>query len=102
MTDIQFLLFLPEFTALMEGKNYPIWASQFHPEKNPYEWTRHYTEIPHSKHAMISSAYFADFFVEQARQNYRKFESRSLEGLLREVQGVQGRAGRKARRSSQR
>jgi len=68
-----------EFTALMEGKNYPIWASQFHPEKNPYEWTRHYTEIPHSKHAMISSAYFADFFVEQARQNYRKFESRSLE-----------------------
>ena len=46
----------------MEAHEYPIWASQFHPEKNPYEWTRHYNNIPHSKEAMDVSAFFARYF----------------------------------------
>ena len=63
----------------MEAKNYPFWGVQFHPEKNPYEWTQKYKEIPHSKHAIIAAAYFADFFVEQTRLSFHKFESRELE-----------------------
>merc|ERR1712156_526642 len=68
-----------EFIALMEAHEYPIWASQFHPEKNPYEWTRHYNNIPHSKEAMDVSAFFARYFVEQTRKNWRHFEARDIE-----------------------
>jgi len=27
-----------QFISAVEAKNYPIYAVQFHPEKNPYEW----------------------------------------------------------------
>jgi gamma-glutamyl hydrolase len=37
-----------EFVALVESNKYPIWASQFHPEKNAFEWTLTYPMIPHS------------------------------------------------------
>jgi gamma-glutamyl hydrolase len=26
------------FISSVEAKDYPIWGSQFHPEKNPFEW----------------------------------------------------------------
>jgi len=68
-----------EFIALMEAHEYPIWVSQFHPEKNPYEWTRKYDNIPHSKEAMDASAFFARYFVEHTRKNQRHFESREIE-----------------------
>merc|ERR1712156_303849 len=85
-----------EFIALMEAHEYPIWASQFHPEKNPYEWTRHYNNIPHSKEAMDVSAFFARYFVEQTRKNWRHFEAREIEedhliyNFLPEYTGKQG------------
>ena len=53
-----------EFISLMEAKHYPIWGSQYHPEKNAYEWTRKYPDIPHSKDAIHASAHQAEFFVE--------------------------------------
>ena len=32
-----------EFVSLMEAKGAaPVWASQFHPEKNAFEWTTNY------------------------------------------------------------
>lgn len=68
-----------EFVAIMEARNYPIWASQFHPEKNAYEWTRKYSNIPHFPAAIKSAAFFADFFVQQARRSSHHFESRELE-----------------------
>ena len=70
---------ISEFIALLEAKNYPIWGSQFHPEKNPYEWTRKYDNIPHSKNAVEAASFFANYFVEQTRQNHHKFESREVE-----------------------
>ena len=53
-----------EFISLMEAKNYPMWGSQYHPEKNAYEWTRKYPDIPHFKDAIHVSAHQAEFFVE--------------------------------------
>ena len=53
-----------EFISLMEAKHYPIWGSQYHPEKNAYEWTRKYPDIPHFKDAIHVSAHQAEFFVE--------------------------------------
>lgn len=63
----------------MEAKDYPIWGSQFHPEKNPYEWTRNYDNIPHSKEAIEAASFFANFFVQQTRKNHHKFQDRQME-----------------------
>ena len=38
-----------EFISTLEAKNFPIFGTQWHPEKNPYEWTPKYPDLPHSK-----------------------------------------------------
>jgi len=68
-----------EFIAFLEAKNYPIWGTQFHPEKNAYEWTLKYPGIPHSKDAISSANWFAEYFVEKARKNKHKFDSMEME-----------------------
>jgi len=68
-----------EFVALIEARNYPFWASQFHPEKNAFEWTEKWNNIPHSKDSVDSATFFAQYFVEQTRKNHHQFESREIE-----------------------
>ena len=53
-----------EFISLFEAKHYPIWGSQYHPEKNAFEWTRKYPNLPHFKDAVYAAAFHAEFFVE--------------------------------------
>ena len=53
-----------EFISLMEAKHYPIWVSQYHPEKVSYEWTLRHPNIPHFKDAVHVAAHQAEFFVE--------------------------------------
>ena len=57
-----------EYTALVEHKTYPVYASQFHPEKNPFEWSV-YLDIPHSQNAIFFTQYLANFFVDEAKKN---------------------------------
>ncbi|KAL4497837.1 hypothetical protein ABPG72_000592 [Tetrahymena utriculariae] len=56
--------------ATFESINYPIFGTQFHPEKNAFEWkadpTRHFEST-------LVSQYFANFFVQQAKQNVHSF-----------------------------
>ena len=68
-----------EFISLLEAKNYPIWGSQFHPEKHAYEWTLQYPKIPHDLSSIHAGAYFAEFFVEETRKNKHKFVDRKTE-----------------------
>lgn len=62
----------------MEHKRYPFFGSQFHPEKNSFEW---YTNqnLPHSKNAIKTSQYFGNFFVDECRKSSHKFPSISDE-----------------------
>ena len=53
-----------EFISLMEAKHYPIWVSQYHPEKVSFEWTQRHPNIPHSKEAVRAASHQAEFFVE--------------------------------------
>ena len=53
-----------EFISLMESKHYPMWGSQYHPEKNAFVWTRKHPNIPHSKDAIHAAAHHAEFFVQ--------------------------------------
>ena len=52
------------FISMMESKHYPIWAIQYHPEKNMFEWTEKYSNIPHSRDAVHVAAFHAEFFVQ--------------------------------------
>ncbi|ROT84506.1 gamma-glutamyl hydrolase [Penaeus vannamei] len=57
-----------EYVALMEHVALPIFGSQFHPEKNQFEWkddSKH-DAIPHSPQAVGVAQYFANFFANQA------------------------------------
>ena len=53
------------FVSALEARRHPIWAVQFHPEKNLFEWSPHYASVPHSASAVAASLYFARFFVDQ-------------------------------------
>jgi len=68
-----------EFVALIEANDYPFWASQFHPEKNAFEWTQKWNNIPHSKEAIETATFFAEYFVEKTRKNHNNFETRNAE-----------------------
>uniref|UniRef100_A0A3P8SA21 folate gamma-glutamyl hydrolase n=1 Tax=Amphiprion percula TaxID=161767 RepID=A0A3P8SA21_AMPPE len=62
-----------EFVSTVEAYDYPIYGTQWHPEKNAFEWTRPY--IPHSPSAVKTTFYMAEFFVNEARKNFHRFES---------------------------
>ncbi|EFJ53180.1 hypothetical protein VOLCADRAFT_102798 [Volvox carteri f. nagariensis] len=56
------------YISTLEGRNYPFTATQWHPEKNAYEWTPH-LHIPHTTDAIRMSQEVANFFVAEARRN---------------------------------
>ncbi|XP_076026587.1 gamma-glutamyl hydrolase isoform X2 [Genypterus blacodes] len=62
-----------EFVSTLEAYHYPIYATQWHPEKNAFEWTR--TFIPHTPSAVKTSSYMAHFFVSEARKSLHRFDS---------------------------
>ncbi|CAE7863432.1 gghA [Symbiodinium microadriaticum] len=77
-----------EFIALMQGRHHAIFASAFHPEKPAFEWGLHRTgllqntQIPHSRRAILVNLHFGAAFVQQARQNLRKFLPEELSKRL--------------------
>lgn len=59
------------FISTMEAYKYPFYGVQWHPEKNPFEWSKSY--IPHSPSAVKATFSLADFFVNEARKNLHHF-----------------------------
>ncbi|KAF7214148.1 gamma-glutamyl hydrolase [Nothobranchius furzeri] len=66
-----------EFVSTMEAYDYPIYGTQWHPEKNAFEWSRPYN--PHSPSAIRTTFYMAEFLVSEARKNFHTFESKEEE-----------------------
>lgn len=66
------------FISTIEHVTYPFYGVQFHPEKNLYEWVKG-KNITHTKAAVRSSQYFAQFFVDEARKNMHTFTDKSEE-----------------------
>ncbi|OMJ89508.1 hypothetical protein SteCoe_8304 [Stentor coeruleus] len=64
------------FVGMIEARNYPIWGTQFHPEKNLYEWNQN--SIPHFYNAVVMSTYMSNFFVSQTRKNTNVFPQNEL------------------------
>ncbi|MEW5313388.1 MAG: hypothetical protein WDW38_004959 [Sanguina aurantia] len=59
------------YISTIEARKYPITATQWHPEKNAFEWHEE-LDIPHSPSAVRMSQAIANFFVSEARRNMHK------------------------------
>ncbi|CAI5468802.1 unnamed protein product [Closterium sp. Yama58-4] len=56
-----------EYVTTVQGKRYPFYGTQWHPEKNAYEWGLDH--IPHGAHAIAVGQAAANFFVNEARRS---------------------------------
>lgn len=68
------------FISTMEAFKYPIYGTQWHPEKNPFEWSVNadgspYEAINHSPNAISIAQYTANFFVNEARKSSHAYSS---------------------------
>jgi gamma-glutamyl hydrolase len=61
-----------EFVSIVEAKNYPIFAVQFHPEWPIFEWEPT-AQVSHTEAAVRANSYFSSFFVNECRKNDHKF-----------------------------
>ena len=61
-----------EFVSTMEGIRYPIYGTQWHAEKNSFEWTLN-ENIPHQTMSIRVTQYMSNFFVNEARLSQHKF-----------------------------
>jgi gamma-glutamyl hydrolase len=61
-----------EYVSMAESPKYPIYGTQFHPEKPEFEHNSTLT-IPHSRDAIRFSQYLAKFFVAEAKKNRNTF-----------------------------
>ena len=73
-----------EFVSLFEARQYPFYGSQFHPEKNAFEWNQSWevnnTAVganggAHSAMGVAVSQYFANFIVAEARKCPHRWNS---------------------------
>lgn len=64
------------FVSTMEAKQFPIWGTQWHPERNQFEWDAS-MNINHSSSAIRAMQYMGNFFVDQARLNQNQFPSQA-------------------------
>lgn len=69
------------FVTSMEGKNYPFWGGQFHPERNGWEWTDK-EDIDHSAEAIVAMHHLAVFLVNESRKSKHRFTDEDEEQAL--------------------
>ncbi|XP_044163182.1 gamma-glutamyl hydrolase-like [Acropora millepora] len=67
-----------QFVSTIEAYDYPFYGTQWHPEKNSFEWTS-LEAINHSKEAVLVTQYVANFFVDQARLSGHRFADKKEE-----------------------
>ena len=74
------------FVSMIESQQFPIYGTQWHPEKNAYEFGRYpdgksYEQISHSADARNVSQYLANFFVDECRKSNHHFRSEPEEDI---------------------
>jgi gamma-glutamyl hydrolase len=67
------------FVSSFVGRDYPITAVQFHPERPLFEW-RSTVAINHAPDVIAANRWIADFFVDDARRNPNAWNA-SLSGF---------------------
>eukprot|EP00891_Asterochloris_glomerata_P004912 jgi/Astpho2/4912/Aster-05841 len=59
------------YVSTFEARKYPIYGTQWHPEKNAFEWSAP-LRIPHTRRAVDVTTAVANFFVDEARKNFHR------------------------------
>jgi gamma-glutamyl hydrolase len=72
------------FVSTMEARDYPFYGTQWHPEKNNFEWSQNadYSNIPHSPNAILASQATARFFLSEARKSRHRFPEARRDELI--------------------
>jgi hypothetical protein len=70
------------FCSTLEACNYPVTATQWHPERPAMEWIEG-MGINHGEDSIAANAYVAKFFVGDARRNNQSFVGADGDALLR-------------------
>ena len=72
------------FVSTMEARNYPFYGTQWHPEKNNFEWSQNgdYSNIPHTPNAIAVSQATAHFFLKEARKSKHIFPETRRDELI--------------------
>jgi len=66
------------FISTMEGKKYPFYGTQWHPEKAEFEWKKD-KKFNHSKDSIEFNSWTSRFFVSECRKNNQHFSDTSSE-----------------------
>lgn len=66
-----------EFVSTIEAFEWPVYGTQWHPERPQFEWTPQ-DNINHTSSAILAMQYVADFFVNEARKSPHKFPASEL------------------------
>lgn len=56
------------FLSTIEGRRYPVYGVQYHPEVVQWDWTKSALFINRSVRSIAVSAYLGNFFVREARK----------------------------------
>jgi len=70
-----------EYISTLEHKNYPVFGTQWNPEKPTYHW-RTTSDIPKTKEAMQVNTKLMEMFIDHARQNKNSFPDGTEEDHL--------------------
>ncbi|XP_061613803.1 gamma-glutamyl hydrolase isoform X1 [Phyllopteryx taeniolatus] len=62
---------MTEFLSTVEAFDYPIYGTQWHPEKNAFEWRKPF--VAHTPSGVRVTFFTAEFFVGEARKNFHRF-----------------------------
>lgn len=67
-----------KFIATFEGKEYPVYSMQFHPEKVSFEW-KIIDDINHKREMVEFSQHLANFVVNETRKNNNSMDVEVLD-----------------------
>ena len=73
----------------IEGKEFPFYGFQFHPEKSGYIWWNN-VNADHHPNAILFEQQISNFFVQETRKNFHSFssEKEKLNYLIFKYQSV--------------
>ena len=84
-----------EFVSVIESKEYPVYGTQWHPEKNAFEYGVTNGDIPyqsinHSREGVLTSFLMSSFFIDECRKNTNEYDGKDIYPLANlEVLDVQ-------------
>ncbi|XP_020345990.1 gamma-glutamyl hydrolase [Oncorhynchus kisutch] len=68
------------FVSTMEGRTYPFYGVQWHPEVNRFQWDPK-LNFPHSSDAVRVASLLAEFFVNEGRRSLHHFDQPEEEAV---------------------